>query len=153
MNKFAARLALTNAFQRMQKGDAMMIDPDSMSSMLQTAKALMDADGGLPEDMTEESMMAMRDTLCQTYGYASSDHGKPFAFAEGTAIIPVHGSLINRFGGYYHGYATGYQFIRSQRAKAMVDPDVKRIIYDVNSPGGEAAGCFELADESFEMRG
>lgn len=153
MNKYAARLALTNAFQRMQRGDAVMVNPESMASMLQTAKALMDSEGGLPEDMNEESMTAMRDTLCQTYGYAASDHGKPFAFAEGTAIIPVHGSLINRFGGYYHGYATGYQFIRSQRAKAMVDPDVKRIIYDVNSPGGEAAGCFELADESFEMRG
>ena len=27
------------------------------------------------------------------------------------------------------------------------------IVYDVNSGGGEAAGCFELADESFALRG
>ena len=68
------------------------------------------------------------------------------------AIIPIHGSLINRFGQCY-GYVTGYNFIRRQRDAAMADPDVTAIVYDVNSGGGEAAGCFELADESFALRG
>jgi signal peptide peptidase SppA len=35
----------------------------------------------------------------------------------------------------------------------MLDPDVKYIVHDHNSYGGEAAGCFELADEIFESRG
>ncbi|PZP55979.1 MAG: S49 family peptidase, partial [Delftia acidovorans] len=83
---------------------------------------------------------------------APSSGNKPFAFSGGFAIIPIHGSLINRYGGYYHGYVTGYNFIRSQMNAALADPDVEAIIFDVNSNGGEAAGCFELANEIFASR-
>ncbi|QGF21039.1 prohead protease [Pectobacterium phage MA12] len=76
---------------------------------------------------------------------------KPFYFSSGMAIIPVSGSLINRFGGSY-GWITGYSFIQRQLNLALGDPDVKGIIFDVNSYGGEAAGCFELADLIFEAR-
>jgi signal peptide peptidase SppA len=62
------------------------------------------------------------------------------------AIIPIHGSLINRFGGSW-GFVTGYQAIRRQMNAALEDEDVKLIVFDVDSPGGEAAGCFELAEE------
>lgn len=92
------------------------------------------------------------ESLCATYGFDSEAQNKPFAFQNGVAVIPIHGSLINRFGQCY-GYVTGYNFIRRQRDAAMADPDVTAIVYDVNSGGGEAAGCFELADESFELRG
>lgn len=87
-----------------------------------------------------------RAELCSAYGYATSDQRKPFAFAAGMAIIPVSGSLINRFGGCW-GYVTGYNFIRSQMNLALADDDVKGIILDLNSYGGEAAGCFELSAE------
>lgn len=146
-----ARVAVQQAVSRMQM-KPVMIDPQSIPSLVQTAQLLM-AGGEIPPDMDEDMICGMHDTLCQTYGYSGSTRGKNFAFAEGTAIIPVHGTLINRFGGCYHGYMTGYNFIRRQRAEALADPDVERIIYDVNSRGGEAAGCFELADESFELRG
>lgn len=76
---------------------------------------------------------------------------KPFYFSSGMAIIPISGSLINRFGGCY-GWITGYSFIQRQLNLALGDPDVKGIIFDVNSYGGEAAGCFELADLIFEAR-
>lgn len=75
---------------------------------------------------------------------------KPFAFANGIAIIPIQGALINRFGACW-GYVTGYNFIRAQMNAAAADPDVKGIIFDINSPGGEAAGCFELASEIFAL--
>lgn len=150
MSSFA-RQALTAAYERMQM-KPVLLDQESIPSIIRAAKSL-SADGQLPDDMSEEMLMASRNTLCETYGYSGTNQSKPFAFSDGTAIIPVHGTLINRYGGYYYGYATGYQYIRRQRALAMSDPDVQRIIYDVNSPGGEAAGCFELSDESFEMRG
>lgn len=105
---------------------------------------------------TPESGEAKRnevmESLCAAYGFDSSTQNKPFAFQDGVAVIPVHGSLINRFGQCY-GYVTGYNFIRRQRDAAMADPDVTAIVYDVNSGGGEASGCFELADESFALRG
>ena len=85
-----------------------------------------------------------RTVLASSYGYEESGT-KPFVFAEGNAIIPIHGLLINRFSGSY-GFVTGYNFIRKQALAASADPDVKTIIYDVNSNGGTVAGCEETAD-------
>ena len=100
----------------------------------------------------ERKRAEVMESLCAAYGFDSKAQNKPFAFQNGVAVIPIHGSLINRFGQCY-GYVTGYNFIRRQRDAAMADPDVTAIVYDVNSGGGEAAGCFELADESFALRG
>lgn len=100
----------------------------------------------------DERSLEVRNALCAAYGFNAQSQNKPFVFSDGVAVIPVHGLLLNRFGDSY-GYVTGYTFIRRQRDLAMADPDVKLVIYDVNSGGGEAAGNFELAQESFDMRG
>lgn len=86
-------------------------------------------------------------------GDPSNVQQKPFAFLDkiGAAVIPVHGILINRFSGSY-GSVTGYNFIRSQKQAALADPDVKSIVYDYNTYGGMAAGCFELSKELFDDR-
>lgn len=146
-----AKMALQQALTRMQM-QPVMVEPSAVPGIVRAAQSMM-ANEDIPDDMTEDMLINKFDELCQTYGYSGSTRGKNFAFADGTAIIPVHGTLINRYGGYYYGEATGYNFIRRQRAEAMADPDVERIVYDVNSGGGEAAGCFELSDESFELRG
>lgn len=93
-----------------------------------------------------------RAELCTTYGIGEPDRGKPFAFSHGLAIIPVSGTLINRFG-YSWGSVTGYNFIRSQLDMAMADPDVRGIVFDLSSHGGEVAGCFELVDDIYAARG
>jgi signal peptide peptidase SppA len=105
-----------------------------------------------PAAAREKFLTETRHELCEAYGFTRREQSKPFAFADGFAIIPVHGTLINRFGASY-GYVTGYNFIRNQHNAAMLDPDVKYIVHDHNSYGGEAAGCFELADEIFDSRG
>jgi signal peptide peptidase SppA len=101
-----------------------------------------------PED-AERCEQAVRTQVEQTY-YTTpgSDVGptKPFIFSEGIAVIPVHGVLINRFNSCW-GFVTGYNFIRSQFRAAMADPDVLLIAFDVDSPGGDAPGCFELCEE------
>lgn len=89
--------------------------------------------------------------MLEAYGFERSTVRKPFAFSNGIAVIPVHGSLINRFGQSW-GFVTGYNFIRSQLNAAMADDDVKAIVFDCNSYGGEVAGCFELVDDIFEAR-
>lgn len=76
------------------------------------------------------------------YGLGPLDGRKPFAFAGGVAVVPIHGVLINRFA-YTTGYVTGYDFIRAQVAAAVADPDVKRIALDIHSVGGTVAGCPE----------
>lgn len=92
--------------------------------------------------------------LVLAYGFPATERNmeKPFAYADGLAIIPVHGMLLNRFSGSY-GFATGYNFIRNQRLQALADDDVKAIVYDYNTYGGTAAGCGELSKEMFDGRG
>lgn len=98
-------------------------------------------------EVGQSRFLARREELCSTYGFAhGGEQRKPFAFASGVAVIPVTGLLLNRFGQSY-GSITGYNFIRSQFNQAIADDDVTGIILDVNSYGGEAAGCFELSED------
>ena len=99
----------------------------------------------------EQGAQAQADTRAQVervYGVqpATGSDSKPFIFNDGMAIIPVHGVLLNRFGGCW-GFVTGYNFIRAQLNAALADDDVTLIVFDVNSPGGDKAGCFELTEE------
>lgn len=78
---------------------------------------------------------------------------KPFAVIEGVALILVEGTLVNRLGSLdpWCGM-TGYDGLRTQITAALQDPAVKAIVLYVDSPGGEVAGCFDLADFIFEAR-
>lgn len=91
------------------------------------------------------------DLLAQ-YGFDPVATTKPFAYSNGTAIIPIHGLLVNRMS-WGASFATGYDFIRSQSQAAVADPEVKSIIYDVNSSGGLATGCAELGNVIYGARG
>jgi len=97
----------------------------------------------------EIQQMPRRQTeLLAAFGFGPSEtqEQKSFAYSDGLAFIPVHGVLLNRYA-YSWGYVTGYDFIRQQLRAASADPDVKAIVFDVNSPGGMAAGCLELSTE------
>lgn len=75
----------------------------------------------------------------------SSTEGKRFAYADGTAIIPIHGTLVNRCDDTACGTMTGYNMIQNELAAAVADSDVERILFDVDSGGGEVSGCAETA--------
>lgn len=92
----------------------------------------------------EAEFVARKVELVAAYGLEPEQQNKPYAFSQGVAIIPVHGTLLNRFA-HSWGFVTGYNFIRQQTALAGQDPDVKGIFYDTNTYGGEAAGCFECS--------
>lgn len=73
---------------------------------------------------------------------------------EGIAVIAVQGTLVQKLGCMrpYSGM-TGYDGIRAAFLSAMSDPEVKGICLDIDSPGGEVAGCFDLVDEIYRLRG
>ncbi|WP_274371020.1 S49 family peptidase, partial [Morganella morganii] len=73
---------------------------------------------------------------------------------EGIAIIPVYGTLVQKLGTLrpYSGM-TGYDGIRRVFLTAINDPEVKGICLDIDSPGGEVAGCFDLVDLVYAERG
>lgn len=70
------------------------------------------------------------------------------------AVIGVHGMLVQRSGTLrpYSGM-TGYDGIRQNALVAASDPSVTAIAFDIDSAGGEAAGCFDLVDTLFALRG
>lgn len=84
--------------------------------------------------------------------YREDDEGFYYNQETGIAVIPILGVLMNRMSWSY-GFATGYDYIRSAFNAAMARSEVKGIVFDVNSPGGQAAGNFELASEIAEARG
>lgn len=102
-----------------------------------------------PED-AERLTEVVRTQVEQAYvgpgGINPNSPRKPFIYSDGVAVIPVHGVLINRFN-YSWGFVTGYTYIRSMLRAALDDDDVKLIAFDVDSPGGDAPGCFELCEE------
>lgn len=77
-----------------------------------------------------------------------------YEVVNGVAIIPISGTLVNKLGSLrpYSGM-TGYDGIRVNLGMALQDDDVKAIVLDIDSPGGEVAGCFDLVDTIYEARG
>nr|EIW5042828.1 S49 family peptidase [Klebsiella pneumoniae] len=72
----------------------------------------------------------------------------------GIAVIPISGTLVQKLGSLrpYSGM-TGYDGIRQAFLTAMEDQDVSGICLDIDSPGGEVAGCFDLVDIIYSSRG
>lgn len=65
----------------------------------------------------------------------------------GIAIIPVHGTLVRRAIGLEAASGlTSYGEIAARLDAALADPQVSGILLDLDSPGGEAGGVFELAE-------
>ena len=77
----------------------------------------------------------------------------PLAAApEGIAVIPIHGSLVKRSLGMEAASGlTSYGDIAAMLDAALADPQVSGILLDLDSPGGEASGSFELARRVREL--
>jgi len=77
------------------------------------------------------------------------DVGSP----SNVSVIPVHGSLVYRT----HGLntlsgLTSYDDIRND-FNAALESDSESIVFDIDSPGGEARGLMDLVDEIYNARG
>lgn len=73
---------------------------------------------------------------------------------DGIAVIKVSGplfryaNLMTRICG-----ATSYELLAQDFNKALQDVNIKGILLDVDSPGGEVNGCSEIADMIYQARG
>ena len=73
--------------------------------------------------------------------------------SEGVAVIAVFGTLVKRAGAIEAASGlTSYGHLEEQIMDAATDPAVRAILLDVDSPSGEAAGVFDLADLVYEAR-
>lgn len=87
--------------------------------------------------------------------YNTGTAGEPIVTqSNGIAVISVIGSLVRR-GSWIDAYSglMSYHEILYMMQCAMNDARVRGIMLQVDSFGGEAAGCFELCEELAKFRG
>jgi signal peptide peptidase SppA len=73
---------------------------------------------------------------------------------DGVAILPVAGPLF-RYANIFTSIsgATSYELIAKDFRAALDNPQIKSIILDIDSPGGEVNGVSELSSMIYEARG
>lgn len=90
-------------------------------------------------------------------GFAEDGEDEPYRYYDvvaGVAIIPISGTLVQK-SGYMRPTCgmTGYDGIRANLSMALEDSAVRAIMLDIDSGGGEVAGCFDLVDAIYKARG
>lgn len=74
--------------------------------------------------------------------------------ASPVKVIPIHGLLTTRRGSINAACTelVSYEKLRTDINQALNDASIKEIVLDINSGGGSATGCKELADFIFQAR-
>lgn len=104
--------------------------------------------GGLRALLTALGMGAVHDA-----GPGRDAQARPYdVTGDGVAIIPIRGIIVHRYG-WCDPWVTGTDAIRARFAVALADPEVRAILLDINSIGGEVAGTFDLVDAMTAARG
>lgn len=81
------------------------------------------------------------------------DNAEPYDVVNGVAIVPVMGVLLHGFVPGWGFGATSYQSIDDKITAAIADAGIRAIVMHIDSPGGEVAGCFDLCDRIYGLRG
>ncbi|MFZ6686592.1 S49 family peptidase [Undibacterium sp. SXout11W] len=86
--------------------------------------------------------------------YSSSRGDKPYSLSDGgVAVIPVMGTLVQRASSLdAMSGITSYSRVSGLINAALNDNDVKGIILELDSPGGEVNGLYDLADSIYAAR-
>lgn len=75
------------------------------------------------------------------------DRDNGYDVVQGVARIPIEGTLVQKLGTLRPSSGmTGYDGIRQSFLTALGDPGVRAIVLAIDSPGGEVAAMFDLAD-------
>ena len=96
--------------------------------------------GHMSQEEIQAAMMAQKPSEAQSKG--------------SVGIIPIYGVIsqrMNLFSEFSGG--SSIEILSSNFRAALVDPDVKTIVFDIDSPGGDVCGVPEFAAEIFAARG
>lgn len=106
------------------------------------------------QKLLDASMSSQNDDFWPEEGERSfRSFFRPYVVKDGILQIPVRGVLLNDFPWQIGTWATGYDYIWRAFSRGLSDDNVKAIAFLANSPGGEAAGNFDLVDRLFAARG
>ena len=78
---------------------------------------------------------------------------RPYAVKDGVLTIPIRGPMLYRNGDQAGRYFTGMEYVRRAVTRGMEDAAVTGILFDIQSPGSEGRGIFELTKTVSEFRG
>lgn len=83
----------------------------------------------------------------------TQERGGYLLTAAGVAVIDVFGALVHRSSMKADStFLQGYDGIARYLTEALADPAVKAILLQIDSPGGEVAGAFQLAEQIYAAR-
>lgn len=106
---------------------------------------------GTMADIARESRKTC-DAIAREMGKDMKD-ANAASIRDGVAVIKVSGplfryaNLMTRICG-----ATSYELLAQDFNKAVQNPNIKGILLDIDSPGGEVNGCSELSDMIYQAR-
>lgn len=127
----------------------LLITPQAALTISSVLQAHIEArTAGFPVDAGEKDERSLRASSFAGEQLQGEDGRRtPFRVtANGTAIIPIVGELVNR--GAWVGADSGlvsYEGIKHQLSTAVKDQRVRAILLDIESHGGEAVGAFDMA--------
>ena len=119
-------LALSDAGARQVR--ALAFDPTALARFTVSSKESVDRPGWLTSD------------------YLGNRIPEPYDAANGVRVVPLQGAITRGLGllGQYYGMADTDRFTAQIKA-AAADPRVVKILLHIQSPGGDAVGCYEAA--------
>lgn len=92
--------------------------------------------------------------VLEAYEAKYADRGERVRIRDGVAILDVQGPLFKKANLFVRiSGATSYEILRKDFQVAVDDPNIHSIVLKVDSPGGEANGCDELAAAIYAARG
>lgn len=92
--------------------------------------------------------------VLEAYEAKYADRGERVRVRDGVAILDVQGPLFKKANLFVRvSGATSYEILRKDFQVAVDDPNIHSIALKVDSPGGEANGCDELAAAIYAARG
>jgi signal peptide peptidase SppA len=104
----------------------------------------------LRPDQADALVVLQRDQAAMLFGFEErpTSARAVYTVERGVARIPVNGTLVHKLGGVapWRGLV-GYDCLDRVIADARANKAVRAILLDIDSPGGEVAGCFALAEK------
>lgn len=126
--------------------------PNRLSHPLQVPTRLLNVPLLITRNEADAMLTALSGTPPVIEGRKMAEQTNLLSYpASRIAIIPVIGGLSHRGYGWY--WSMSYGDIRREFRAALADAQAEVIVLDIDSPGGEVAGCFDLVDEIYAARG
>lgn len=127
----------------------LMILPEKAMVIEQVLRGRFEGHAGVPQELAVDAATPRP----SAFSFRGAD--KPYRMSEGrVATIPVIGALVQR-GSFIDAMSglTSYNRINGLLDEALADSDVGGILLEIDSPGGEVHGVFDLAKKIYAARG